>query len=419
MPESEPIVTVNASPLSGLHVVEYGIWHAGPGGSAILGDLGADVIKVEAFGGDPERRYGAFGDLQFPQNDSEWNVLFDATNRNKRSLALDITNPAGYETFIALIKTADVFLTNLRREPIVELALDYASLATFNPRLIHASVSGFGPHGALANDGAFDHMGQARSGMMYLVGHDEPRPLSTLVLDQLTSITVSHAILAALHERHRTGLGQEVSTSLYGAALWLIHVDLLASSVHGRDIDTAWIRAENPPTRSTFRCGDGRWLSAANQPEHIWFAPLCAAVGLPELAQDPRFDSDASRRANMAELYAILDERLLTRSSGEWLKMFKDNNLKFGIVNSFVDALADDQALVNGYIQECDHPRLGSLHVPGYPAEFGAGFSGFRSSAPALGEHTAEILRECGFADDDVRKLADQGVIRHRNEQPG
>ncbi len=218
-------------PLEGIRVVEYAIWHAGPGASAILGDMGAEVIKIETLSGDPERSAKQLGSVKFDvQGNSDWSFLFELSNRNKKGICLDIQTPQGREIFHRLVKTADVFLTNLRNSTKPRLGIDYESIRKINPQIIHAGVSGFGVKGPFSDVGAFDPMGQAVSGMLYLTGDDEPVMLQTVVLDQMTSITASHAILTALFYRERHGIGQEVHVSLYSSALWLTR----QYSGHGR-----------------------------------------------------------------------------------------------------------------------------------------------------------------------------------------
>ena len=307
-------------PLRGLKVVEVGVWHAGPGAGAILTDLGADVIKVESIAGEPERYLGNFGPIDTAEvNTDDWTVLFDISNRGKRSVSIDLSESDGRSILTRLITNSDVFLTNLRPSSKRKLGLDYESLRKHNEQIIYAGVSGFGAQGPLARAGAFDTLGQAMSGMMYLSGLPEPAPLSILILDQLTAITASHAILTALYERERTGRGQEVHTSLYGSATWLMHANLVVTSVLGRDVDIAWDRRRNPPLRTTYKCGDGKWIVGTAHPEDRYWAPFCAALGVVELTADRRFATKDQRVAHGPELMEILDEIFLKKDRPGWL----------------------------------------------------------------------------------------------------
>ncbi len=226
MNRTEQPSTEAEGPLAGIRIVEYGVFHAGPGAGAILGDLGAEVIKIEEAGGDPERYWTLLGgmDLSLPNGES---FMFEASNRNKRNISLDITTERGRKILHQMVQRADVFLTNLRPSTKTAMGIDYPTLSRVNPRLIHASVSGYGQQGPMRDIGAFDPLGQARSGMTFVTGNAEPTLMHLAILDQATAITLSHAILTALVVRERRGIGQEVHTSLYGTGLWLLYANLL------------------------------------------------------------------------------------------------------------------------------------------------------------------------------------------------
>jgi crotonobetainyl-CoA:carnitine CoA-transferase CaiB-like acyl-CoA transferase len=238
-------------PLEGIRVVEYAVFHAGPGASAILGDLGAEVIKIEEGTGDPERYWIAVGglDLSLPNGESIW---FQISNRNKKGIYLDIKKEEGREIFLRLVKDADVFLTNLRKSTKESLGIDYATMARINPRIIHANVSGFGPEGPLSDLGAYDPMGQAQSGMMFATGKEEPALINLGVLDQATAIAASHAILTALFVRERHGVGQEVHVSLYSTGLWLLYSNIVMMGGLSVDPNDGWNRSLNSPLRNRF-----------------------------------------------------------------------------------------------------------------------------------------------------------------------
>lgn len=403
--------SITDGPLSGIRVVEYGVFHAGPGATAILGDLGAEVIKIETGRGDPERFWNVVGgvDITVPGGES---IMFEISNRNKKGLHLDIKQEKGREVFEKLIATADVFLTNLRQSTTKALAIDYESVRRINPSIIHAGVSGYGEQGAAADLGAFDPMGQARSGMMYLYDDRNPALIHMAVLDQAAAITASHAILAALFARERHGAGQSVHTSLYSAGVWLMYCNLYAKSVLDRDTAFAWRRYENSPLRNSFQCGDGKWIIGVHHPEEKYWRPFCEITGRRDLLEDPRFADAQSRRANVAELVAIFDRVLSTRTRDEWIAVFQENGLMFTPVQNTGEVLEDPQAAANSYVVEFDHPAHGRVRLPGYPAHFSASRASMRSAAPAPGEHSREILLELGYSEDDVAALSEQQVVR-------
>ena len=407
-PPSEDIAN---GPLSGIRVVEYGVFHAGPGASAILGDLGAEVIKVETGKGDPERFWSVVGgvDITVPGGES---IMFEISNRNKKGLHLDIKTEKGREIFERLIKTADVFLTNLRQSTTHSLEIDYESVRRINPTIIHAGVSGYGEKGPAADLGAFDPMGQARSGMMYLHDNQTPGLMHMAVLDQAAAITASHAILAALFARERHGVGQAVHTSLYSAGLWLMYCNLFAKSVLNRDTAFAWNRHENSPLRNSFQCSDGEWIIGVHHPEEKYWELFCEITGQQDILTDPRFADIQSRRKNVAELVAVFDRVLATRTRDEWIDLFQKNGLMFTPVQHTGEVLDDPQALANDYVVEFEHPAHGRIKLPGYPARFSASEAHTRSAAPTLGEHNREILLELGYSENDLDELRRQGAIR-------
>ena len=360
--ENRDMYDLLPGPLEGIRVVEYAIWHAGPGASAILGDMGAEVIKIETFEGDPERLQKGLGAVRYTlSHDSDWSFLFEFSNRNKKGLCLDINTSEGRGVFNRLIESADVFLTNLRKSTIPKIGVDYQTLSKVNPKLIHASVSGFGQEGPMSDVGAFDPMGQAVSGMLFLTGPDEPVLLQSVVLDQMTSIAASHAIITALFYRERHGIGQEVHVSLYSAALWLTHANLLATSILKSSPIVPWERSKNPPLRNCFKCKDGKWIMGTNHPEERYWPKFCELTGKPEFINDPRYADVDSRLKNSAELVSVFDVIFQTETRDEWIQLFRDNGFMFAPVQSIEEVLCDPQALENNYVVDFDHPTLGPI----------------------------------------------------------
>jgi len=386
-------------PLDGVRVLECAVFHAGPGGSAILGD------------GDPERHWTNAGGIDFslPNGDS---AMFEASNRNKRGICLDMKKEKGRAIFDRLARKADVFVTNLRKSTKVTLGLDYPTLARLNPKIIHASVSGYGLEGPMSDLGAFDPLGQARSGMMFVTGSPEPKMLHLGLLDQATAITLSHAILTALFVRERKGIGQEVHVSLYSTALWIQYANLMLSSFLSTDPCVATTRSHHSPLRNAFCCRDGGWILGTHHPEERYWPSFCEATGKTDLLNDPRFTDDVGGPINFVELIEIFDEVFATRTRDEWMEIFRERGLMFSSVQHVSEVASDSQALANDYVVPFDHPTQGRVDLPGYPVHFSACRSGTRSAAPTLGQHTDEILREIGYGDSELDTLRQEGVIR-------
>jgi crotonobetainyl-CoA:carnitine CoA-transferase CaiB-like acyl-CoA transferase len=398
-------------PLDGVFVLEYGVFHAGPGAGAILGDLGADVLKIEDMTGDPERYWTKLGllDIAMPNGES---AMFQFSNRNKRSICLDINPAKGRRIFERLVARADVFLTNLRPSTKKKLGIDYEALNGLNPRMIHANVSGYGPEGPMSDLGAFDPLGLARSGMMFVTGSEEPRLMHIGILDQATAIAASHAVMTALFVRERSGTGQEVHVSLYSVGQWLTAANLTIHSLLGVDPIIPANRTEHSPMRNRYRCRDGKWIICTHHPEDKYWPIFCEATGQTHLLSDPRFADAKGRAANRAALIAILDELFAKRSSEEWMDVFLPRGLMFCPVQQVGEIKNDPQALANGYMVDFQDPALGKLRIPGYPVHFSDHSAGTRSLAPSLGQHTIEVLQELGYSGQEIDALKGDGVIR-------
>jgi len=398
-------------PLEGIKIVEYGVFHAGPGGTAILGDLGADIIKIEAGIGDPERYWTKIADLDMsmPNGESMWHEI---SNRNKRGIYLDIKTAKGKEILHRLVRDADVFMTNLRKTTKAKLGIDYESLKSVNPKLIHANVSGYGPDGPMQDLGAFDPLGQAMSGMMFIAGNQEPVLLHLGVLDQTTAIALSHAIITALFVRERRGIGQEVHVSLFGTALWVQHPNLIAANVLGVDPCVRSAREAHSPLRNAFCCKDGQWIIGTHHPEEKYWKTFCRLTGLDDLLNDPRYTDEWARPIPGAQLLKRCDEVFARKTRDEWMEIFLTEKMMFCPVKHIREIRGDIQAKANGYVVPFEHRMLGNIDIPGYPVHFSQCHAGTQRPAPAIGEHTDKILQELGYSEKEICTLKNEGVIR-------
>ena len=400
-------------PLEGIRVLDCGIYHAGPGGLAILGDLGAEVIKIEEpKTGDPIRMVSRIGSIPLGLPGGR-TVFCEGANRNKKSVGVNLKTKKGQEIVHRLAGRSDAFMTNMRQEAVEGMNITYPILRKINPRLIYASVSAFGPKGPDSNLGGFDYQGQARSGLMYSMGEVDTPPMVCQfgIIDQATAIMVSHQIITALFMRERTGLGQEVHVSILGSATFLLYFNILIAHMAGFEVPRHR-RSTEHPMRNYYQCGDGHWLMMTLTPPERHWGPLCQALGHPELEDDPRFNTDDKRLENAEQLVTIFDGLFATRPRDEWLKIFAEYDLFCCGINSVTELANDPQITENDYLVDFEHPTLGKIKIPGYPAHFSESWAKTTSAAPELGEHTEEVLVELGgYTEKEVVQLKTEGVI--------
>lgn len=400
-------------PLEGVRVLDCGIYHAGPGGPAILGDLGADVIKIEQPGvGDPIREQKTVGSIFF-EIPGNRNIYCEGANRNKKSVTIDLKTRKGQEIIQRLVSRSDVFLTNMRRPAVENMNLTYSVLRRANPGLIYATVSAFGPKGPDRDRGGFDYQGQARSGFMYSMGEADMPPLVCQfgIIDQATALMASHQIITALYMRERCGVGQEVHISILGTAISLLHFNVLMDQMGGFE-PPRHRRSTEQPMRNYYKCSDDKWLMMTLTPQERHWGPLCRALDHPELENDPRFDTSDKRLDNAEQLVGIFDRVFITRPQKEWLRVLGEYDLFCCAINSLKDLKDDPQVTENQYLVDFEHPTLGVIKIPGYPGHFSKSLAGAISAAPELGEHTEDVLTEIGgYSSEEVSQLKEEEII--------
>jgi len=402
--------------LKGIRIIDWTIWQQGPVATQMLADLGAEVIKIEERErGDPGRGIAAIAggptDIK-----SRRNFYFEANNKHKKSLAIDLKRPEAREIVHRLAVHSDVFVQNFRKGVAQRLGLGYADLAAINPRIIYASASGYGPEGPDSAEPSFDYLGQARSGIMNAVGTGTTAPVYIQggIADQMGAVMLAYGVLAALFARERTGTGQAVDASHLGSMMALQGLNVVARTIMGKEFPRVPRTIAFNPLWNHYRCADDKWISLAMlQPDRYW-KDFCTVIGKTELIEDPRFADTKTRGSNAAALIAIFDEVFATRSRDEWMRILKGSGSDFiyTIVNSVSDLPADPQVRANDYVVEYDHPVLGNLTLLGMPVKLSATPGEPRGHAPELGEHTEMVLTELlGYSWDDVARLREANVI--------
>ncbi len=400
-----------AGPLDGVKVVEITMFQQGPVAGTKLGDLGADVIKVEPPTGDPARGFmriiGTMVGLKGR------NYYFENHNRNKRSIALDLKTEKGMEAFLKLIDGADVFVTNLSIDAPQKMGIGPDELLKRNPRLIYAHASGWGRKGPDANTLSFDYAGIGRSGLMMSCGERGTPPAQILpgLADELGGMVCAWSICTALYAREKTGKGQLVDTSLMGSLMCMESVVLSAPAILGQEFPRE-VRAEaGNPLYNHYRTKDDKWFILAHlQPDRYW-PNICRALGKPELEHDPRFNSIEARGENRKELITLMDETFATKTREEWFEIFKKESLIYTPIQTPTEVINDPQSVANDYVIWVDHPVLGKTKMVGFPWDFSQTPASVRREAPEFGQHTEEILLELGYGWEDIAKLKEDKVI--------
>jgi crotonobetainyl-CoA:carnitine CoA-transferase CaiB-like acyl-CoA transferase len=394
-----------SGPLEGVRVVDCTTVVLGPWAAQQLGDLGADVIKVEPPEGDTTRQLG-------PMRNPDMGAFYLAVNRNKRSIVLDLKQESARQVLVRLAEKADVLIHNYRPQAAKRLGLSYEMFRAVNPRLVYVGTYGFRAAGPYGNKPAYDDIIQAASGLASLqtaiIG--EPRYVPTIVADKTSSMTLLAAVLAALYHQARTGEGQEVEVPMFESLAAWVMVEHLYGETFVPPEDTAGYKRVLNRHRRPFKTKDG-YLAILPYSDQNW-RDFFTIAGRQDLLDDPRFKTFATRLRHIELLYEELSKIAPTRTNAEWLAELDKKNIPGMIVNTLESLLRDPQLEATGFWQIVEHPSEGTLRLPGIPATYGKTPGTIRRLPPRLGEHSCEILREFGVGQAEIDALLASGATR-------
>ena len=392
--------------LEGIRVLDLTRALAGPFCTLMLGDNGADVIKVEIPGtGDDTRKWG-------PPFIGEESAYYLSINRNKRSLTLNLQDAQAQEVFMKLAKDTDVVVENFTPGVMGRFGLDYDAVKAVNPKVVYCSISGFGQDGPYRNRPAYDQIMQGVGGLMSITGEPdgEPQKIGIAVTDIGAGMWSAFAIMAALHHREKSGEGQYIDISMLDAQVaWLTYQ---AAFFFANGEAPKRMGAAHPTLvpYQAFMCNDGKYINVAVGSERIW-GRFCQGMGREDLKDHPDYATNSVRVNHRGAMVSMLQEIFLTRPVAEWVEDLQAANVPCGPINDLADVFADPQVLARNMYLEMPHPTLGSIKQTGLPIKFSLTPGGLDRHPPLLGEHNQEILQSLGYSDADVQSLKEQSVI--------
>ena len=399
-------------PLSGIKVVELSTYVAAPGAARILSDMGAEVIKIESPSGDQWRETGK---KMLNTTDDE-NPVFDVYNTGKKSISVNIKNEDGLAFVMKLLENADIFITNTRARSLRKLGLDSETLSAKFPRLIFASIDGFGSKGPDADSPGFDNISfWARSGFSadipYKAENSFPLPPTSGIGDCVSGGFLVAGIMTALYNRERTGKGDVVNVSLYGAAIWAMSSMLLrANPKYNEHFPLS--PSQGDPLTNNYECADGEWCNisvrAYDKDAHLMYKLLGIEDEINAIG-----NVTVETYYNMAEtLIPLIRKAMKKKTSDEWMKEFRENDLVIGKLPHMTDVLVDEQAWANGFIEELTSPNGEKTVLSCPPIRLASFTKDPATPAPQMGEQTDEVLRLYGYSEDDIKRMHENGAVK-------
>jgi CoA:oxalate CoA-transferase len=390
--------------LSGIRILDFTRYQQGPMATVFLSDMGAEVVKVEEPGGEPGRANGRMPD--------GFSAYFEAQNRGKKSMTLDLRVPEAIEAVKRLVPHFDVVVENFRPGTMEAWGLGYEDLKALRPDIILASGSAWGRHGPWANRGGFDHVAQALSGIMYEQGGGPDKPPHAMIAgfaDQIGAMFLAYGVSCALYARSAFGIGQHLDASLIGGMAALQQRPL---TLYLRTGEQPGFQERRSPTYTHYECADGRYVAIAANSQKFWLY-FCEAIERLDLRDDPKFHEPFGRADHMPELVAILEDHFRTQPSAYWLERLEAADVPHAPVLDYAGVAEHPQFWANGYLQEIDTPNLGRMRVPGPAIRMSATPTMVQGGGPELGQHTEEVLLAAGFTWEEIAALRECGATRN------
>lgn len=391
--------------LEGVTVLDLSRVLAGPFCSMMLGDMGAEVIKVEPPGyGDESRHFGP----PFLNGESSY---FLSLNRNKRGMTLNLKTPEGCEALRRLIARSDVLLENFRPGVLDRLGFSYEAVRSIRPDIVYCSISGFGLTGPMASRAAYDQILQGEGGIMSLTGPADgiPHKVGVPIADLTAGMLAAYAVVSALFHRQRTGEGQRIDTSLLDGQVSLLTFQAASYFATGRTPRRMGNRHPNIAPYETFPTSDG-FINVAIGNDALW-AKFCQAIGLTPYQEDPRFRTNADRVQNRSELVPLIEDCFRTKSTTELLGLFDEAGIPCGVIATLDQLFDNPQVRHLGLRQQIQHPRAGEISLTAPPYRMGRTPPAIRRPPPMLGEHTEEVLADLGYSQQEIAELRERGAL--------
>jgi crotonobetainyl-CoA:carnitine CoA-transferase CaiB-like acyl-CoA transferase len=400
-------------PMAGIRIIDMTTVLMGPLATQILGDYGADVVKVEPPEGDVARHAGA-------SRNAGMGALYMATGRNKRSVVIDIKQPEGKAALLDLCRTADIFIHNVRPDAMRRACLDYESLRVVNPNIIYLALVGFGEEGRYANRPAFDDIIQGAAGVAGLFlgsGHSEPVFVPWNVADRMTGLTAAHAVLAALLLRARTGEGQAIEVPMFETIVQMVLGDHLSGQAFEPALGNAGYGRLLAPGRKPYRTADGFIVATPYNDKH--FAALFDVLDLPDdMRSNPMFSSMEARQRHWPQIYQSLAPAFANKTSEQWVRIFDEAEIPCTVVRSVSDLINDQHLNDVALFELSEHPTEGTIRQVRPSTRWSTADVSIRRPPPNVGEHSVEVLREIGYADSHITAMAQSGATRDGRAGP-